>query len=257
MATQMEKDATAVLRFVAATQHQSAEGPRIQDGTGLPPERINDAVALLEMNGYAEVMKWMGTVPFEFGQIDITPLGRFELQSLDEPENGEPAEAQAQPASVARSPIPRGSPYGFEAQDWEFVETELSRRGLLKVVLGHPWESEHFDVAALKANLETQFADVLAAYESEPGSDAAALDFVPLKGGYGEHLFNEIARDIISADIAIFDTSDLNSNVMIEMGVALTWVCGYIPFARTELLSLRQTSRDRRGRATPIAEPSG
>lgn len=45
----------------------------------------------------------------------------------------------------------------------------------------------------------------------------------------GEHLFNEIARDIISADIAIFDTSDLNPNVMVEMGVALTWGVGVLP----------------------------
>jgi hypothetical protein len=39
---------------------------------------------------------------------------------------------------------------------------------------------------------------------------------------YGEYLFNEIARDIISADIAVFDTSGLTPNVMLEMGVALT-----------------------------------
>ena len=47
--------------------------------------------------------------------------------------------------------------------------------------------------------------------------------------GYGEHLFNRIARDIIAADIAIFDTSDKNPNVMIEMGVALTWGIRVIP----------------------------
>jgi hypothetical protein len=55
------------------------------------------------------------------------------------------------------------------------------------------------------------------------GSPKVALDYRPLKGGYGGHLFNEIARDIISADIAVFDTSDLNPNVMVELGVALTW----------------------------------
>jgi hypothetical protein len=49
------------------------------------------------------------------------------------------------------------------------------------------------------------------------------LVFKTLSAGYGQHLFNQIARDIISADIAVFDTSDLNPNIMIEVGVALTW----------------------------------
>ena len=31
------------------------------------------------------------------------------------------------------------------------------------------------------------------------------------------------ARDIIGADLAVFETSDLNPNVVLEMGVALTW----------------------------------
>lgn len=50
-----------------------------------------------------------------------------------------------------------------------------------------------------------------------------------MAAGYGEHLFNEIARDIISADIAVFETSDLNPNVMLEMGVALTWGIRVLP----------------------------
>lgn len=53
--------------------------------------------------------------------------------------------------------------------------------------------------------------------------------FQPLAAGYGEHLFNEIARDIISADIGVFETSDLNPNVMLEMGVALTWGVRVLP----------------------------
>jgi hypothetical protein len=55
------------------------------------------------------------------------------------------------------------------------------------------------------------------------------LKFKVLGAGYGEHLFNEIARDIISADIAVFDASDLNPNVMLEMGVALTWGVRVLP----------------------------
>jgi hypothetical protein len=53
-----------------------------------------------------------------------------------------------------------------------------------------------------------------------------------LRAGYGEHLFNEIARDVISADIAVFETSDHNSNVMIEMGVALIWDRRVLPIKK-------------------------
>jgi len=35
--------------------------------------------------------------------------------------------------------------------------------------------------------------------------------------------------DIIGADIAVFETSDLNPNVMLEMGVALTWGVRVLP----------------------------
>ena len=80
-----------VLRFIVAKQEKarpqfellgdepscSAMGHEIQEGTGLEPGRINDAVALLEMNGYAETMKWMGTAPYDFGEAAITPLGRY------------------------------------------------------------------------------------------------------------------------------------------------------------------------------------
>jgi hypothetical protein len=53
-------------------------------------------------------------------------------------------------------------------------------------------------------------------------SEEVRLALRSLRAGYGEHLFNEIARDVIRADIAVFETSDRNPNVMIEMGVALT-----------------------------------
>ena len=51
------------------------------------------------------------------------------------------------------------------------------------------------------------------------------LKFRAVHAGYvkSEHLFNEIARDIISSDIAVFETSDMAPNVFIEIGVALTW----------------------------------
>lgn len=49
-----------------------------------------------------------------------------------------------------------------------------------------------------------------------------SLNSRPLAAGSGEHLLIEIAGDIIGADVAVFDASDQNPNVMIEMGLALT-----------------------------------
>jgi hypothetical protein len=66
-------------------------------------------------------------------------------------------------------------------------------------------------------------------YNQTPGSLVTNLNFRPLAAGYGEHLFNEIARDIIASDIAVFETSDLNPNVMVELGVALTWGVRVLP----------------------------
>ena len=66
-------------------------------------------------------------------------------------------------------------------------------------------------------------------YNQLPGVILVSLNFKSLAAGYGSHLFNEIARDIISSDIAVFETSDKNPNVMIEMGVTLTWDVRVLP----------------------------
>ncbi|GAG28732.1 unnamed protein product, partial [marine sediment metagenome] len=81
-------------------------------------------------------------------------------------------------------------------------------------------------------------------YNRRPAAVAVQLDFNLLAAGYGEHLFNAIAREIIAADIAVFETSDLNPNVMIEVGVALTWGVRVLPIKRV-------------GRPTPPSDISG
>ena len=80
-----------------------------------------------------------------------------------------------------------------------------------------------FKVDQLRTSVKVMFEQALNAVSGRPPNPPASLDFRMLQGGYGDHLFNEIARDILGADIAVFDTSDLNPNVMIELGVALTW----------------------------------
>lgn len=158
-----------------------------------------------------------------FGQVSITSRGRYEFERTTS--GKELQQAPSRYPLVARPPIPAGSPFGFTDIDWETVADAHSRSDELRVVLGHPFKSEHFDTEGLRVNVEEMFRKALGDYSRKPGAiPEVRLDFRALAAGYGEHLFNEIAHDIISADIAVFDTSDLNPNVMIEMGVALT--CG-------------------------------
>ncbi len=76
------------------------------------------------------------------------------------------------------------------------------------------------------------FAKAVAEHNASVRALRAKLEFHVLSAGYGDHLFNKIARDIISADIAVFETSDLNANVMMEMGVALTWGVRVLPIKK-------------------------
>ena len=62
-----------------------------------------------------------------------------------------------------------------------------------------------------------------------PDVSKVDLVFKTLAAGYGGHIFNDISCDIISADIAVFEASDLSPNVMIEIGVALTWGVRMLP----------------------------
>jgi hypothetical protein len=103
---------------------------------------------------------------------------------------------------------------------------------VLHVVFGFQFESEHYDTEQLQQNVRAMFQRALDYYVATPGAIQARLEFRPLAAAYGEHLFNEIARDIISADIAVFDTSDLNPNVMLEFGVALTWGTRVLPIRK-------------------------
>lgn len=201
------------------------EGPPLMAALDLTPQDLNDAVDLLEENGYVETSRYLGTHPFRFKDVALTPLGRVEAERLQHEGDEAPP-----PGAIDRSPTPIGSPFGFQDEDWESVERDRSDGLHLIVVFGHQWNSALFDTDVLRENVGKMMNAALAdAIDTIPGRPAVVLDYRPLKGGYGGHVFNEIARDIIGADIAVFDTSDFNSNVMIELGVALTWGTRVLP----------------------------
>jgi hypothetical protein len=119
--------------------------------------------------------------------------------------------------------LPSVQPYGFNEQDWEIVSERKGTPHILYVVLGFQFKSSYYEPDGLKGNVYAMLEAAVAEYNRLPSAIPVSLEFHPLAAGYGEHLFNEIARDIIGSDIAVFDPSDLNPNVMLEIGVALTW----------------------------------
>lgn len=237
MPTQIDKDALTILGVLAdAPRDVYIEAQQLFEKTGLDPGRIDDAVALLVESGYAEWLQTMGTAPFHFADVAITPRGRYEYQRTRETLAARQV-AIPQPIGAnlcdsmlpARPPVPVGSPYGFRDEDWEIVAERRSRAQMLYAVLGYQFESSHYDSDCLRTNVQQMLNSAVDEYNLRGLTSPIELDYQPLRAGYGEHLFNEIVRDIISADIAVFDTSDLNPNVMLEMGVALTWGVRVLP----------------------------
>jgi len=231
MAKTVEENAAIVLE---ALYHESPktkgefeiDGKRVQELTELTAQEINDAVSILIDAGYVEWLQYMGTSPFDFGSVWITPRGKLEYERAKK----EQKQGSADMTTIIHEPIiPVGSPYGFQDEDWEIVAEKKSLDNMLSVVFGYQFKSEFYDTIRLKENLEKSFKSSVAEYNSLRNAIPVTLDFRPLAAGYGEHLFNEICRDIISADIAVFETSDMNPNVMLEIGVALTWGIRVLP----------------------------
>ena len=225
MPRSISEAATLLLQFLYAAPRdvptsQLKEGPEISASTSLSVHEINDSVAILERSGYVETMNYIGTHPYEFGAVSITPLGRFEIERTRTTPS---VTTQGAAPTVRTGGDPIGSPYGFSDDHWELVAQRRNDPTKLYVILGLQFASSHYDSVLLIRQVELMFQRALTDYLSLPAVQQAELVFKTLAAGYGEHLFNEIAADIISADIAVFEVSDLNPNVMIELGVALTW----------------------------------
>lgn len=55
-------------------------GEAIAEGLKISPEQVNDAVDELEALGLVRTMKWLGTTPFDFGQVEPTPSLALQLR---------------------------------------------------------------------------------------------------------------------------------------------------------------------------------
>lgn len=238
MPTEIETNQDTILRYLYGIEKNSgketwASGKQIAEATKLEPIQINDAIHLLYSADLVEWLRALGTAPYTFTQVRITPRGKYEIQRREALEKSVLKEAQGVAEmfvdrellgnKAIKPPAPIGSPYGFTDADWETVSGRKAKKDVLNVVLGCKFQSPHYNTEELKTNVQAMFKQATERYNKENQGEHVSLEFVSLHAGYGEHVFNEIARDIISSDIAIFETSDLVPNVFIEVGVALTW----------------------------------
>lgn len=87
----IEETILQVLKALAGALRESTgeawmTGNKLQKVTNLTPIEINDAITILEEQGYVELLKGMGSAPFKFFQATLTAKGRLELErrSLEE-----------------------------------------------------------------------------------------------------------------------------------------------------------------------------
>jgi len=224
MGNPIEDNATKILIVLFENnpnQEQSFDGNDLVEYTRLEANEINNAIDYLNDRNLLERHNWLGTAPYNFGQIHLNSRGNYVYHEM---QNSIKDKSETPPSTiVSGQPLAAGSPFGFTDLDWEYVQKELSKQNSLKIIFGYQFNSPHYDSEKLKINLKNHLEEIVSIYNIQTGVVPINLIFKPLAAGYGEHLFNQLARDIISSDIAIFETSDLNPNVMLEMGIALTW----------------------------------
>ncbi len=238
------EDMDIILEFLNREYQKDAEkmftGEELQQALDIGPEILNAVIDQLSTTSLIKRFNYMGPSPYIFGHVRISSRGIYELErrksykkaiSDFKPINFDTQIKASDFKSLMKSllgfkelkpPTPVGSPYGFTDYDWELVSSRKSDLSTLFMVLGTKYVSSYYNTMALRQNILELVQKGVKKYNDEYNTEIS-LKFIILKAGLGEHLFNQIARDIISSDIAIFDTSDLTPNVFLEIGVALTW----------------------------------
>src|SRR5438876_5077088 len=87
MVQSLQEIATNVLLLLAKMRSTTdargeVDGPTLAEITNLSPGDLNDAASLLQRSGFVEWRKYLGTGPYEFGHVWITPVGRYEAERV-------------------------------------------------------------------------------------------------------------------------------------------------------------------------------
>lgn len=163
--------------------------------------------------------------PFNVGIVSF--VGRYTFHEIGEKTNKREKGEEKSFRETHFNPV--GSPYGFTNDDWRFISLRRKDKSILYVIFGLQYRSDYYCTDQLTKNIRKHFKKAVMIYNKKHPKSKIVMHFEVLTAGYGEHLFNTIARSIIGADISVFEASDHNSNVMIELGVALTWGIFIIP----------------------------
>jgi hypothetical protein len=240
-----ENNSYTILQTLATHVAPALTGKQLEDISQITPSEINYAVGDLEESGLVEAIGASRRDPFTFDEVVLTSRGKYQIGQLKkisdyertgQPQIVESVNTWSPPKAINLIPVlPVGSPFGFTPEDWGMVTENIRDPFKIYVVFGFQFESKYYNTNRLKRNVHKMFQTAVKEYNKSGNS--IILEFASLRGGYGHHLFNKIARDIISSDIAVFDASDLNPNVMIEIGVALTW--------GTKVLIIREKNSDK------------
>jgi hypothetical protein len=73
----IESNAIRLLELMVKNEKELFENTWLQENSGLTPREINDAVDYLESIGAIEVFKYLGTAPFDFGDVELKSRGRY------------------------------------------------------------------------------------------------------------------------------------------------------------------------------------
>ena len=82
MAQSIEENARIILKALAERPRagvgaEEIPGDELAAIMGLSPDEINDAVAVLVDAGFVEWLQEMGTAPYLFSVVWVTPRGRY------------------------------------------------------------------------------------------------------------------------------------------------------------------------------------
>jgi len=223
----IEKNAYKILSVLIENDMDQASAKKIQKLSELDPDDVNDAAWYLEDIGAVELLKGIGSTPFKFTHLMMKSRGKYIYNDIltDKKTKSEKQKKENMPS---RPLNPVGSPYGFTEEDWINIAIQRDNTKKLFVVFGLQFKSKFYNPDKLIENIKKYFQESVNKYNSE-NKDKITLVFQKLEAEYGSHLFNSIASKIIGSDISIFESSDLNANVMIELGVALTWGIYVLP----------------------------
>lgn len=231
MPSPIEEHASYLLALMAESDRSEFSSHWLQLQSGLEPEAIDRAVDYLDDLG---AVKACGPAshPFAFRDVRLQSRGRFLYQAMRAVQQAEPPESEAWRLLPDPPPNPVATPYGLTAEDWAVVALRKTDSQTLHVVLALQFVSPYYDMKALIRNIEGRFRRAVQEYNYRHYEAMITVRFEHLLAGLKPDPFNRVARDIVGADLAVFETSDCNPNVMLEMGVALTWGVPVVPLRR-------------------------